>query len=92
MKLTELFTSLPISVDPFVGKMYAQPSANPAAKLYVVPDRPPRPLREATEDEARVLHVCYAWSQGVSRPLPADLVHLYRMMRPVHDLPKRPGT
>ena len=49
-------------------------------------------LREPTDDEARVLAVCYQWQRGISRPMPADLVELYRTMRPVHDLPRRPGA
>jgi hypothetical protein len=51
-----------------------------------------RVLREATLDEDRVLAICWQWQCGVSMPMPADLVELYRAMRPAHDLPKRPGT
>jgi len=49
-------------------------------------------LRQPTDGEARVLAVCYQWQRGVSMPMPADLVELYRTMRPVHDLPQRPGA
>jgi hypothetical protein len=51
-----------------------------------------RLLREATHGEARVLAICYEWAQGISTPMPADLVELYRTMRPAYDLPSRPGT
>ncbi|MGB8520810.1 MAG: hypothetical protein WCD38_11675 [Candidatus Tumulicola sp.] len=51
-----------------------------------------RVLREATDGEERVLTVCWRWKQGVSVPMPAELLELYRTMRPVHDLPRRPGT
>jgi Helix-turn-helix domain len=49
-------------------------------------------LRQPTDGEARVLAVCWQWQRGVSMPMPADLVELYRAMRPVHDLPQRPGA
>jgi hypothetical protein len=49
-------------------------------------------LRQPTDGEARVLAVCYQWQRGVSVPMPTDLVELYRTMRPVHDLPQRPGA
>jgi hypothetical protein len=50
-----------------------------------------RPLREPTPGEARVLSICCQWAQGVSIPMPADIVELYRTMRPLHNLPTRPG-
>jgi Helix-turn-helix domain len=49
-------------------------------------------LRQPTDGEARVLAVCWQWQRGVSMPMPADLVELYRAMRPVYDLPQRPGA
>jgi hypothetical protein len=47
---------------------------------------PIRRLREPNDLEREVLETCLEWERGVSVPLAAHLVELYRTMRPVYDL------
>lgn len=49
-------------------------------------------LRAPNPGEEEVLAICYDWERGIPTPMPSPLVELYRAMRPVHNLPARPGT
>lgn len=42
-------------------------------------------------EQAVILHCSTFWADGISKPLPPELVETYRMLAPVYDLPKRPG-